>query len=294
MEDSSINNSFSSYYLNPNDILHEQNTFDYAYYCVFAPQNKDDDNSNTDLIKAFFKDIIEEKPTRESEGVVINIKPELLGKKKKKSKAGKSKGKKRKDGSHNKFSYDNMLGKVKHLVCKNILEFANGKIFVIYKGKIGYGYYKKELMLIKKDQIANSKIEFNKKFLNKSLKEIFSVELSHRITNYPKMHNMILIKQLMNEDELKKREYFQGLFSLTFLDCLKYFRNENDEKYAYIEGLKRFDDLVNENKFNEEENDEEYIKCLRECIDNYEKILTEKKGRKARKKKEGKNDIYNY
>ena len=294
MEDQSLNNSFSSYYLNPNDILHEQNTFDYAYYCVFAPQNKDDDNSNTDLIKAFFKDIIEEKPTRESEGVVINIKPELLGKKKKKSKAGKSKGKKRKDRSHNKYTYDNMIGKVKHLVCKNVLDFINSKIFLIYKGEIGYGYYKKELMLIKKDQIANSKIEFNKEFLNKSLKEIFSVELSHRITNYPKMHNMILIKQLMNEDELKKREYFQGLFSLTFLDCLKYFRNENDEKYAYIEGLKRFDDLVNENKFNEEENDEEYIKCLRECIDNYEKILAEKKGRKARKKKEGKNDIYNY
>ena len=289
MEGPSLNNSFSSYYLNPNDILHEQNTFDYAYYCVFAPQNKDDDNSNTVLIKAFFKDIIEEKPTRESEGVVINIKPELLGKKKKNSKAGKSK-----DRSHNKYTYDNMIGKVKHLVYKNVLDFINSKIFLIYKGEIGYGYYKKELMLIKKDQIANSKIEFNKKFLNKSLKEIFSVELSHRITNYPKMHNMILIKQLMNEDDLKKREYFQGLFSLTFLDCLKYFRNENDEKYAYIEGLKRFDDLVNENKINEEENDEEYIKCLRECIDNYEKILAEKKGRKARKKKEGKNDIYNY
>ena len=169
MENSLLNYSSSSYNFNPNDFLYELNII----ADVFTSSNIDNDISDTDAIKALFKVNIEEKekPTRESEDVVKNIKHKLLGKKKKKNKEEKSKKKskekKSKDRSHNKYTYDNMIGKVKHLVCKNVLDFINSKIFLIYKGEIGYGYYKKELMLIKKDQIANSKIEFNKKFLNK-------------------------------------------------------------------------------------------------------------------------------
>lgn len=281
-DSSSLNDSFALENMKSNYFLYEQSDFDYDYpsMCVH------DDLSSIYSAKNLFFNNICEKSTGVGEVITKELKINLhkyLGRKKK--------GEKSKKGSHNKYSYDNMIGKVKHLIYKELFNLINDKISVIYNGKIGHGIFIKILMLAKEDQIANSTIEFNKKFLNKTLEEIFSEELSNRINNYPKDHNLILVKKLMNEDDIEKREYFKGLFSLTFLDCLKYFRNENDDKYVYIEGLKRFDDLVNDNIFNEDENDEDYVECLRECIDNYETTLDHKKGRKPRKKNHEENHV---
>ena len=86
---------------------------------------------------------------------------------------------------------------------------------------------------------------------------------------------------------MEKREYFKGLFNLTFLECLKYFRGEKNEKYVYIEGLKKFNDLVKENKFKKYEdaedyiNSEDYINYLREFINDYENKLDSRKGRRS-------------
>lgn len=191
------------------------------------------------------------------------------------------KGEKRKEGCHSKYSFDNGSGKIKHLTYHATFEFINKKIEVIYNGNIGHGKNKKKFFLAKKDQIAKSKIDFNIKFLNKSLREILSVELSGRVKNYDVAHNKILVEKLINEDDIEKREYFKGLFDLNFLDCLKYFRGENDEKYVYIQGMKRFNDLVNENKFKKTEDHEEYTNYLRELINDYENILEHRKGRRS-------------
>ena len=169
---------------------------------------------------------------------------------------------------------------MKYLIYKETFKFINKKIKVKY-GNIGHGKNKKKLILAKHDQIANSKIDYNKEFLYKSLKEIFSVELSGRVKNYDKEHNQILIEKLINEDDMEKREYFKGLFNLTFLECLKYFRGEKNEKYVYIEGLKKFNDLVKENKFKKYEDAEDYINYLREFINDYENRLGSRKGRRS-------------
>ena len=186
----------------------------------------------------------------------------------------------RKEESHDKYSFDNASGKMKYLIYKETFKFINKKIKVKY-GNIGHGKNKKKLILAKHAQIANSKIDYNKEFLYKSLKEIFSVELSGRVKNYDKEHNQILIEKLINEDDMEKREYFKGLFNLTFLECLKYFRGEKNEKYVYIEGLKKFNDLVKENKFKKYEDAEDYINYLREFINDYENILDSRKGRRS-------------
>lgn len=199
-----------------------------------------------------------------------------------KKRGRKKKGEEIQNESHNKFSFDNKIRKTKHLVCKNLTNFLNQKIYYIYKGKIGHGSNKKQFILGKHAQISNGNIEFNKKFLQKPLKEIFSVELSGSVKNYPKDHNKKLIEILINEDDLEKREYYKGFFNLTFIDYLKYYISVNDDNEClYIKGSKRFIDLENDAEFIEK-NGEEYIKNLREFMEGLEQDLKNRKGRRSR------------
>ena len=102
---------------------------------------------------------------------------------------------------HDKFSVDVLSKKVKHLVLKNLLNFINKKISEKYKSKIGRGVFIKKLLTINQKQKANITIQFNQEFLNKSLREIFSENISTKYTNYPLFHNKNLIENLLNDDE---------------------------------------------------------------------------------------------
>ena len=42
-------------------------------------------------------------------------------------------------------------------------------------------------------------------FLNKSIKEIFSEDISPRLNNYPPTHNKIIIESLINEEDEDKK-----------------------------------------------------------------------------------------
>ena len=130
-------------------------------------------------------------------------------------------------------------------------------------------------------QVSNANIHFNRAFLERTLGEIFSSELSKRINNYKNDHNKKLIQKLKNEKDKEKKEYFIGLFNLTFLDCLKYFRssnNVNNPKYVYIEGLTKFCDLENDSNF-KQQNDEEFIEHIKQFINNYEDNLNSRRAR---------------
>ena len=60
-------------------------------------------------------------------------------------------------------------------------------------------------------------------FLTKSLKEIFSAKISSKYTSFLPNHNEIIIKRALNDKDENKREIFNKLFNLTFIDCLKKF-----------------------------------------------------------------------
>ena len=186
-------------------------------------------------------------------------------------------------GNHNKFSGDNMRRKCKFIVLSHVMNFINKKLVEMYK-YIGNGIREKQLKQINKAQIANAKIEYNKSFLTKTLKQIFSDNISTRYTSLPPTKNKILIDELMNETDDIKREYFKNLFSLTFLDCIKYFSSEKDENYIKeLDGLQLFKDLKNDsielkNK-NIDTNDKEYIETLEYHLKYYEKIINLKKSR---------------
>ena len=175
-------------------------------------------------------------------------------------------------GEHNKFSDDNLRRKVKHLVLKNVFDFINEKIRSMYID-INKGIFTKQLLTINQKQISDATILFNKKFLEKPLKDIFSVEISKRYTNYLESHNKNLINFLMNEEEDEnKRVYFNNLFNLKFIECLEHFRGTAD--YIHLEGMKTFDEIKDD--FAKDKN---YLDVLTNYVEEYENITRNKKER---------------
>ena len=183
----------------------------------------------------------------------------------------------KKRNEHTKYSDDNMITKCKNIILEELLEFLNKKIRDIYKNKIGYGIFKKKLLKICNSQKVDATVDFNKKFLDKNLGEIFSDSISESYTNYNLDHNKNLIERLLNEKDENKKIFFKNLFNKTFRDCLQHFREE--KHFNELEGLKCFSDTKNE-IMKKNNNDEEYIDYLEKYFQNYEEILNRKKARK--------------
>ena len=183
---------------------------------------------------------------------------------------------------HNKFSDDTLIRKCKYLVLKNMFEFLNKQIKILYKGKLGKFIFKKELKIINQNQISNSNTDFNKNFMSKKLCDIFSDDISNKYTNFPKSHNRNLINNLMNENDENKKIYFQKLFNLKFIQCLKHFSGE--EHNDLLKGLKCFKDIKNEIVINDNKEDNvEYYDILEFYLKNYEKIINNKRPRNPKK-----------
>ena len=170
-------------------------------------------------------------------------------------------GRKRKNdgtqGKHNKFSKDITLVKIKTLIINELHKFINRKIEIILGNDLGEGIVRKSLMKLNGKQNSNASIEFNRNFLNKTLQDIFSENVTSR---------------LINDKNEKISNYFKGLFNLTFLDCLRYFRGENIST-EYLKGLSRFSDYKRKK---EEKEGKEYIEHLSTFLQNYEKKLFKK------------------
>jgi len=182
------------------------------------------------------------------------------------------------EGRHNKFADDNLRRKVKHIVLDQLFEFINNKISFLYNGHIGHGISIKKLLTINHKPKANTIVKYNKEFLEKTLKDIFSENISSRYTNYMKEHNKNLIENLLNENDDSKRKYFTNLFSLTFLESLEHFRGT--KFYEELSGLKGVNEIINQYD-NDDEPD--YKTCLLYYINKFEEIINNKKSRKPRK-----------
>ena len=152
------------------------------------------------------------------------------------------------------------------------MQFINDKIRILYKGNIGNGINKKELIPINRIYKVNTSIEDNKNFIYKTLGEIFSGDISSRFkTNFPE-YNKNLIKRLLNDKDENKREYFQRLFNIQFLKCIDVFSGSYD--CEELKGFTKFNDI--KNSYNHEY-EPEYIEKLEFYLKNYEKIIKSKK-----------------
>lgn len=196
-------------------------------------------------------------------------------------------GRKRKNsseiGKHDKYSGDNLIRKCKGVILNSLYDLINNLINEQYKFKSEEDKRKKQLLKINQFQIINSDVDFNKKFINKKLKDIFSDNITMKYKKFNVEHNKILIESLLNEKDKEKKKFFTKLFNLTFLDCLNHFRGTKTIKE--LNDLEKYENICK--KFEE---DEDYLYSFKFFIENYEQIIGNKK---ARMKKNGKKEKIN-
>ena len=210
---------------------------------------------------------------------LINNNFEMLLQKKRKNKQGRKKKNSTEKGKHNKYSSDNLIRKCKVTIINILNELINRKIKEFYNNDISNKLRNEKLMKMNQEQIVNSNVKFNKSFLNKTLKEIFSQNLSSKCKRYNIDHNLKLIKELLNEKDKIKRQFFNDIFNLTFLECVEHFRGT--KYFGCLEGLKSYEEICQNIK-----GDDNYKETFKAYIDNYEQMIEQKRSRKPATKKD--------
>ena len=186
-----------------------------------------------------------------------------------------------KNENESQFTSDGFVKKIRIIILNSIINFINEKIRILLNNNIGKGIFIKQLLPINKTILYHSSVGYDKEFLNKKLKEILS-SISNKYTNYLSNKNEETIEYLINLED--KGKYFQELFDLSFLDCLKYIRGTKNSEL--LNDLPTVDNILiqNENNINEDE-----LNIYRYILNNYESIIDIKKTRNKKKSKNSKN-----
>lgn len=174
------------------------------------------------------------------------------------------------------FTIDSLIRRAKKILFDTLLKYDNYIISKVYNNQLCNGLKIKKLLKINHFQIKNTNTDFNRELLKKSQGTIFSSDITTRYTNYPLNHNKILIKNLLNEENEKRRKIFNDLFSKTFSDYINHLIGKI--KFNCLEGIENF--YQNELKENKS-----FKEILNKVINNYEKIFENKNPRKTKSKK---------
>ena len=177
-----------------------------------------------------------------------------------------------------KFRNDNLKRKCKRLIIDNVMQYINNKIYKIYKGNIGDGLLIKKLFKLNQSQIINTDAQFNKDFITKTLKDILSQNITNNMTSYDINHNKTVIETIIME----KKEEFEKLFNLTFIDCLQHFIG--NKKIEELNGLTLLNELKETIIAKNIKDGEFYYENLRLFLTGFENIIKNTKPRKKRKK----------
>ena len=157
------------------------------------------------------------------------------------------------------------------------MKFINKKIYEVYEGNIGKGLTKKKLMKLNQEQKKNADVEFNKIFIKKTLKEIFSQKITNQIKLYEADHNKNLIDKLISE----KSDDFKNLFNLTFIECVEHFIG--DKQIEELKGLTLFSELKDKIMKKHEKDGESFYENIEIFLKVFENRINKAKPRKKRK-----------
>ena len=83
----------------------------------------------------------------------------------------------------------------------------------------------------------------------------------------------------------ERKQYFNKLFNITFLDCLKFFR---EDKNTYIEELNGLTTISEIKDIIKDKNGVEYLDIFIDYLQTFEERINTKKARKSRNKIEKK------
>ena len=206
--------------------------------------------------------------------------------------------------THNKYQPDNIIQSIKTTINHSLLFFLNKLINSIYdKTQINQILYQLNLPLIKKDRklklfklikendydinINNTSKSYNLKFLNFTINNYISNNISRKFKKKPPNYNKLIIKKLLEDEQ--NNDIFNFIFNYLkiedWLDIFiykkeidNYFNNNqlNQIKINKIkENLIRIDDLLlkmyKDNKL--------YFHCFTLMIYNFKKYFLSKEGR---------------
>lgn len=227
-------------------------------------KNKDNKNKNNTLNKfdKSPKKIIEDSET--SEKTKTNVNNSNKAEKENYKEEKEYLGKKRKNS-------DNSLKKARIMLLNSIFRFVNKKIKEAFKNDIGKGIMTKQFIKLSKQNLSHSTVEFDKKYLNKPLKEIFTENVSEKYTNYLPNKNKELFQ------EIKDLDYFKEIFELKFLDCINHITGKH--YVSLLEGFETIEEIIKEEnkKFDKKE-----IELYKDIIGNYIKLTDDKISRKPK------------
>ena len=181
------------------------------------------------------------------------------------------------DRSHRRDDLDNIIRKIKHLVIKSLLDFMNNKLSDDNRFK------EIKLLRIDSKEITNAGTEHNIYLLSKTVKDIFSLDISRAYKKHDRNHNIRLLQSLM------EHEGYENILNLTFIDCVEYYAGSNKNVHL-LQGMKRLDDYITDEEeecyFLELDELKEYHKNLRLVLNNYRDIICGRTIRGENKKKE--------
>jgi hypothetical protein len=133
-------------------------------------------------------------------------------------------------------------------------------------------------MKLNQEQKKNSNAEFNQIFMNKTLKEILSQNITKRIKFYDEDHNKKVIDKIIEE----KKDDFENLFNLTFIDCVEHF--VGNKKYEELDGLTLLSELKNVILERYKDDGESYYRNLELFMKEFQKKINNAKPRKRKEK----------
>ena len=164
-----------------------------------------------------------------------------------------------------KYSNDNLKRKCVYLIIDNIRQFLNEKINLLYHGN-------KIILLVKNNLIdSNRNIIFNiEDFMETTIGEIFSKDISPRYSFLPKEHNKLIVDKLINEKDEYIKNYFKKIFNINMSQCFNHFCGK--ESIYILNGLKCFNDIKDEMMKNYDDG-EKYINNLEYFLMNFENIV---------------------
>ena len=270
---------------NQNYIINQKIEDEKEYLKIF-PNNIENDSINQSLNDMSMENLYFQQRSNNQENMSISLKEELsdLNQKNYISKNENDNkneyiGKKR-ETKNNTYSPDKMRKRVRIIALKAIIYFINEKIKYFYKN-IGKGLLEKQFKDIDKTNLSHSNVGYDKIFLEYKLKEIFSWNISSKITTLLKEHNKNLLGQLINSEIAGN--YFKELFEMTFSQCLEHIQGK--KYYEIFNGLMNFEKTVDYFCDEKEKNDNIFRESFHLVFMNYQELVERKSTRKPKNAK---------
>ena len=193
------------------------------------------------------------------------------------------------ESKHTKFSEDNMMRKIKNKIIESSRLLCN-KLFEQELKDINDKHYFncREFRKIKGSFSQELNIKFNLYFYQMKIKEIFSLELSHKYTTMENHSNKEIIDYIFSE---KNKNFFTKTKKVLDMPFHQYYHDiflgeekswkqilgieKDDDKYQIENLLKSLEEKPEDN----EENNEQYAKCINKLAHHYENFFLSKKTR---------------